>query len=74
MKQPDTSFVPLEALQRGEAAYSDGASRRRFLEIMGASLAMAGAAGCTRQPTEFIMPYVDPPEKEVPGVWKGATW
>jgi Fe-S-cluster-containing dehydrogenase component/anaerobic selenocysteine-containing dehydrogenase len=34
---------------------------------MGASLAMASAAGCTRQPTEFIMPYVEPPEQAIPG-------
>lgn len=27
----------------------DGTSRRRFLQIMGASVALAGAAGCTRQ-------------------------
>jgi molybdopterin-containing oxidoreductase family iron-sulfur binding subunit len=33
---------------------------------MGASLAAAGV-GCTRMPTEFIMPYVDPPENAVPG-------
>ena len=42
-------------------------SRRRFLELMGASLMLAGATGCTRQPTEFILPYVDPPENAVPG-------
>jgi anaerobic selenocysteine-containing dehydrogenase len=68
MKEPDASFVPVDALFQGHAAHSDGESRRRFLEIMGAALAMAGAAGCTRQPTEFIMPYVEPPEKAVPGV------
>ncbi len=67
MTHTDSSFVPVDALQRGEAAHSDDASRRRFLEIMGASLAMAAAAGCTRQPTEFILPYVEPPENAVPG-------
>jgi Fe-S-cluster-containing dehydrogenase component/anaerobic selenocysteine-containing dehydrogenase len=45
----------------------DGRSRRRFLELMGASLGLAGLAGCTRQPTEFIVPYVDPPEQAIPG-------
>ena len=42
-------------------------SRRRFIELMGASLGLAGLTGCTRQPTEFIMPYVDPPENAIPG-------
>ena len=28
---------------------------------------MAGAAGCTRMPTDFIMPYVEPPERAIPG-------
>ena len=34
---------------------------------MGASLALAGLTGCTRQPTEFIMPYVRQPEELIPG-------
>lgn len=42
-------------------------SRRRFIELMGASLGLAGLTGCTRQPTEFIVPYVDPPESAIPG-------
>ncbi len=43
------------------------ASRRRFLSLMAGSLALAGVTGCTRQPTETIMPYVDPPENVIPG-------
>ena len=42
-------------------------SRRRFLKLMAGSLAFGGLAACTRQPTEFIVPYVDPPEKVIPG-------
>jgi molybdopterin-containing oxidoreductase family iron-sulfur binding subunit len=42
-------------------------SRRRFLELMGASLGLAGLTACTRQPTEFIVPYVQPPENAIPG-------
>ena len=34
---------------------------------MGASLALAGLTGCTRQPTELIMPYVRQPEELIPG-------
>ncbi len=44
-----------------------GASRRRFLSLMAGSMALAGLTGCTRQPEETIMPYVDPPENVVPG-------
>ncbi len=44
-----------------------GASRRRFLSLMAGSMALAGLTGCTRQPTETIMPYVDPPENVIPG-------
>src|SRR5207247_5395244 len=41
--------------------------RRKFLKLMGASLALAGLSACTRQPTETIMPYVRAPEGIVPG-------
>ena len=34
---------------------------------MGASLALAGVTGCTRQPDELIVPYVRQPEDVVPG-------
>jgi MoCo/4Fe-4S cofactor protein with predicted Tat translocation signal len=45
----------------------DPVGRRGFLKLMGASLALAGAAGCTRQPEETIVPYVRQPENVVPG-------
>lgn len=41
-------------------------SRRRFMKVMGASLAFAGLAACGR-PTEKIVPYVRQPENLVPG-------
>ena len=41
--------------------------RRNFLKLMGASLALAGLSACTRQPTEYIMPYVRQPEDLIPG-------
>jgi MoCo/4Fe-4S cofactor protein with predicted Tat translocation signal len=49
------------------AEWNDPAGRRQFLKLMGASLALAGVTGCTRQPTEHIVPYVVPPEGYVPG-------
>jgi MoCo/4Fe-4S cofactor protein with predicted Tat translocation signal len=45
----------------------DGISRRKFLTLMAASLAMASLAGC-RRPVEKIVPYVIQPEEVIPGV------
>ncbi|MFQ6614038.1 MAG: TAT-variant-translocated molybdopterin oxidoreductase [Fidelibacterota bacterium] len=45
----------------------DGLSRRSFLSLMGASLALAGLAGC-RRPVEKILPYVAAPEDILPGI------
>jgi molybdopterin-containing oxidoreductase family iron-sulfur binding subunit len=60
-----------EAVQREfptEAAeWTDPVSRRGFLKVMSASLALAGLAGCTKQPDEVIYPYVKEPEDLVLG-------
>ncbi len=45
----------------------DPVSRRGFLKLMGASMALAGMAGCTKQPEETIYPYVHQPEDLVLG-------
>src|ERR1700728_314593 len=45
----------------------DPVSRRSFLKVMGASMALAGLAGCTKQPDEPIMPYVQAPEDLILG-------
>ncbi len=45
-----------------------GVDRRNLLKVMAASLAMAGAAACTKQPKELIVPYVRQPENVIPGV------
>jgi molybdopterin-containing oxidoreductase family iron-sulfur binding subunit len=45
-----------------------GVDRRSLLKVMAASLAMAGAAACTKQPKELIVPYVRQPENVIPGV------
>ena len=46
----------------------DPVSRRGFLKLMSASLALAGLAGCTKQPDEPIYPYVKQPEDLVLGI------
>jgi len=52
---------------RQASEWVDPVSRRGFLKLMGASLALAGLAGCTRQPPEYIVPYVEQPEDLIPG-------
>jgi len=52
---------------KGASEWVDSVSRRGFLKLMGASLAMAGMTACTKQPLEPIVPYVRQPEDLVPG-------
>src|SRR5258706_9545331 len=51
--------------------WPDGPSRRNFLKLMSASIALAGAtasmSGCGQQQDEQIVPYVMPPEQSLPG-------
>jgi MoCo/4Fe-4S cofactor protein with predicted Tat translocation signal len=41
--------------------------RRDLLKVMAASAAFAGLSGCTKLPTQKIVPYVRQPEEIVPG-------
>jgi molybdopterin-containing oxidoreductase family iron-sulfur binding subunit len=52
---------------QGASELTDPVSRRTFVKLMGASLALAGVTACTRQPAEKIVPYVRQPEEIVPG-------
>ncbi|HEX8925528.1 MAG TPA: TAT-variant-translocated molybdopterin oxidoreductase, partial [Terriglobales bacterium] len=52
---------------RHASEWRDNASRRDFLKLMGAGLALAGLSACTKQPLEPIVPYVRQPENIVPG-------
>jgi MoCo/4Fe-4S cofactor protein with predicted Tat translocation signal len=60
------AFVSREFPQQA-ATWDNAVSRRRFLQLMGASLALAGLAACARQPEENIVPYVRSPEAMTPG-------
>ena len=44
-----------------------GATRRQFIQIMGASMALAGLSAC-RRPVEKILPFARKPEDMIPGV------
>jgi len=46
---------------------TDGVSRKGFLRVMGASIALAGFAAC-RRPVQKILPYSNQPEDIVPGI------
>src|SRR3954470_10156830 len=56
-----------EMLQRefpnGASEWGDGVSRRSFLKMAAASLALAGLTACTKQPVHEILPYVKQPEE-----------
>jgi molybdopterin-containing oxidoreductase family iron-sulfur binding subunit len=56
---------------RHASAWMDSLDRRDFLKLMGASLALAGLAGCrSASPApnnEKIVPYVSQPEEIIPG-------
>ena len=61
----------LEGEFPAEAAVpTDAVSRRRFLQLMGASVAMAGVVGC-RWPEEKIVPFTSRPEGVDPGIPRG---
>jgi molybdopterin-containing oxidoreductase family iron-sulfur binding subunit len=51
----------------GASEWVDDLSRRSFLRLGAASLAMAGLTACTKQPVHEILPYVRQPEELVPG-------
>src|SRR3569623_599157 len=48
--------------------HADELTRRDFLKLLGASIALAGLDGCTRIPAEKILPYVTQPPEVTPGV------
>lgn len=61
MSAHDSNEFPFLADQWPETV-----SRRQFLKRLGALTALMGA-GCTRQPLEQILPYVEQPPEVVPG-------
>ncbi len=52
----------------GVGEWVDPVSRRGFMKVMGASMALAGLVGCTKQPDEPIYPYIRQPEDLILGV------
>ena len=57
---------------QNEFPYPPGATpstfnRREILKVMAASAALAGLTGCTKMPTQHIVPYVRQPEDIIAG-------
>jgi molybdopterin-containing oxidoreductase family iron-sulfur binding subunit len=63
----DFQEVHKEEFQPGTSEPPGGASRRQFLQLMGASMALAGLTAC-RRPVQKILPYARKPEEVIPGV------
>jgi len=49
------------------ASVLDDVSRRDFVKVAAAGLALAGLSACTKQPAEAIIPFVRQPESMLPG-------
>lgn len=62
MKQIIEKEFPVSA-----GGFSNSVSRRHFLKIMGASLALAGLTNCTPKPLKKIISFVKAPEGLIPG-------
>src|SRR5215470_4932083 len=67
---PGYAEAALNEFPEGATEFTDEPSRRRFLALMGASLALAGAAGCNVRPAaqRKIVPYTTQPDELTPGV------
>ncbi|MBV8437108.1 MAG: TAT-variant-translocated molybdopterin oxidoreductase [Silvibacterium sp.] len=64
---PEFEAAVREEFPEQASEWIDTVSRRSFLKVMGASMALAGLAGCTKQPDEPIYPYVKAPEDLILG-------
>lgn len=67
--EQDSDLIDLasEEFIPGASDAPTGHNRRHFMQLLGASMAMAGLAAC-RRPVEYIMPFSDRPEELIPGV------
>jgi len=53
-----------------EDAHGDEPTRRGFLKLLGASMALAGVSGCSKHPVERILPFTFRPPEVTPGLSK----
>ncbi len=71
VKSPEFVAALQDEFPEGAAEFTDEVSRRRFIGLMGASVALAGTAGCIRPaPAGKIAVYSTQPDEVTPGVPK----
>ena len=63
---PEFKELVAKEFPEGASELSNPVSRRKFMSLMGASMALAGLTSC-RRPVEKIIPYVIKPEEIIPG-------
>jgi molybdopterin-containing oxidoreductase family iron-sulfur binding subunit len=70
MDSPAFRQAMADEFPENAAEWTDPVTRRRFMTLMGASLALAGAAGCSPRPAPMrkIVPYTRQPDQLTPGV------
>lgn len=66
-KSPEARAFLEREFPEGASELPEGMTRRDMMTLVGASLSLAGLAGC-RRPVEQIVPYVTAPEEIVPGI------
>ena len=66
-EHPESRAFLEREFPEGASELAEGVTRRDMMMLLGASLSLAGLAGC-RRPVEEIVPYVNAPEEIVPGI------
>jgi MoCo/4Fe-4S cofactor protein with predicted Tat translocation signal len=66
-ESPESRAFLEREFPEGASELPEGITRREMITLLGASLSLAGLAGC-RRPVEEIVPYVTAPEDIVPGI------
>ena len=67
MGSDDIKSFLVKEFPEGTVELAQTMTRKKFLTLMGASMAMAGLVGC-RKPVQKLIPYVDAPEDVIPGI------
>ena len=69
-KSPESRAFLEREFPEGASELPEGITRRDMITLLGASISIAGLAGCDiiRRPVENIVPYVNAPEDIVPGI------
>jgi molybdopterin-containing oxidoreductase family iron-sulfur binding subunit len=66
-ERPESRAFLEREFPEGASELPEGVTRRDMMMLLGASLSLAGLAGC-RRPAEEIVPYAAAPEDIVPGI------